>query len=214
MKATDWSLMFVTDDRITEDLPFLDVLEASLKGGVTVVQLREKSLSTHRFYQRAVAAKQLCDTYRVPLLINDRVDIALAIDAAGIHIGQSDLPVSVSRQLLGEHKIIGWSVSNADQAMEANKLEVDYIGLSPVFATATKTKDLDPPLGIEGLKELKAISNRPIVCIGGINEANAASLIQNGSDGLAVVSAISQAKDPEKAAKKLTEIILHNRTNT
>ena len=200
-------MMFVTDDRVTEDRQFLSILEASLKGGATVIQLREKKLSTRLFYQRALATKQLCTKYNIPLIINDRVDIALAIDADGVHIGQKDLPVGVSRELLGENKIIGWSVSNEKQAVDANRLSVDYIGLSPIFETATKKEDLDPALGIKGLLNLKQTSTKPIICIGGINEENAASVMQNGSDGIAVVSAISKAENPELATTKLKQII-------
>ncbi|MEM9362289.1 MAG: thiamine phosphate synthase [Bacteroidota bacterium] len=212
MKKVAYSLMFVTDERITEDVKFLSVLESSLKGGASIIQLREKVLNTRQFYERAIAAKKLCTKYNTPLIINDRIDIALAIHADGVHIGQKDLPVSVARELLGNTKIIGWSVSNEEQAVEANNLQVDYIGLSPIFSTATKTKDLDPPLGIEGLKKIRAISNKPIVCIGGVDASNTASTIQNGSDGIAVVSAISLADDPMQATKKLKEIVCQTGT--
>lgn len=207
MKRADCALIFVTDDRITEDRPFLKILESSLKGGVTMVQLREKKLNAKRFYQRALAVKKLCACYHVPLIINDRVDIALSIDADGVHLGQNDLPVGISRKLLGENKIIGYSVSNEKQAIEANKLEVDYVGVSPIFETITKKTDLEPPLGVEGLKRLKAISKNPLVCIGGITQENAPVILKNGSDGIAVVSAISQAKDPEQVAKTFASII-------
>ena len=207
MNKVDYSLMFVTDERITDNAQFLNILESSLKGGVSIVQLREKKLETKRFYERAATVKTLCSKYAVPFIINDRVDIALAVDADGVHLGQKDLPVVVVRDVLGNDKIIGWSVSNEEQAVEANDLEIDYIGLSPIFNTATKTKDLDPPLGIEGLKKIKAISNKPIICIGGINKENTGGIIKNGSDGIAVVSAISQATDPAKATKQLKEIV-------
>ena len=207
MKKVDYSLMFVTDERITNDLQFLNVLESSLKGGTSIVQLREKKLNTKHFYERALAVKNLCTKYNTPLIINDRIDVAMAIDADGVHIGQTDLPVSVARNLLGNNKIMGWSVSNEEQAAQANNFKVDYIGLSPIFSTDTKTKNLNIPLGIEGLRELKLISNKPIVCIGGINTKNTASIIQNGADGIAVVSAISQANNPQQATKQLKEII-------
>lgn len=200
-------MMFVTDDRISDDQDFFHVLESSLKGGATIIQLREKKMNTAQFYRRAVMAKKLCDRYHVPLIINDRLDIALAVDSDGVHVGQADLPVAVVRSLLGADKIVGWSVSNEEQAVKANDLAVDYIGLSPIFHTGTKTEDLEPPLGIEGLKELKSISNKPIVCIGGITKENTSDVIQNGADGIAVVSAISQAADPAKATNQLKEII-------
>lgn len=207
MKKTDYSLMFVTDERITDDREFLIVLESALKGGVSIVQLREKKLNTKPFYNRAIAVKDLCAKYNIPFIINDRIDIALAVNADGVHLGQKDLPVSAARALLGSNKIIGWSVSNEEQALEANHLEVDYIGLSPVFSTNTKTKDLNVPLGIEGLKRLKLISSKPIVCIGGVDEKNAASIMQNGADGIAVISAISQSNNSYQKTKILKKII-------
>lgn len=207
MKKADCSLIFVTDDRITEDPPFLKILESSLRGGVTMVQLREKFLSTKRFYQRALAVKPLCLNYGVPLIINDRVDIALSVDADGVHLGQEDLPIEGTRKLLGENKIIGYSVSNEPQLITANKQGVDYVGLSPIFETATKKTGLAPPLGVEGLRRLATMSARPLVCIGGITPENAPVVLENGSDGIAVVSAISQAEEPEKVAKLFTQII-------
>lgn len=207
MKAIDYSLMYVTDERITDNNAFLAILEASLKGGVTIVQLREKHLNTKSFYERALAAKALCSRYSTPFIVNDRLDIALATDADGVHLGQNDLPTSVARALLGHNKIIGWSVSNAAQAQQANALPINYIGLSPIFSTPTKTTDLDPPLKIDGLKELRAISTHPIVCIGGINAENTQEILLNGGDGIAVVSAISHALNPEEATKQLKEMI-------
>lgn len=212
MKQVDYSLMYVTDERITDDSQFLQILESSLKGGVSIVQLREKKLNTKAFYIRALAVNKLCLKYNIPLIINDRIDIALAIGADGVHIGQKDLPAPIARKLLGKNKIIGWSVSNVKQALEANNLDINYVGISPIFNTNTKTKDLDLPLGIEGLKEIKKISNKPIICIGGINIKNTASIIQNGSDGIAIVSAISQANNPEQATTQLKKIICQTGT--
>ncbi len=204
--------MFVTDERITDNRQFFSILESSLKGGVSIVQLREKKANSNDFYARAVYAKSRCSFYGVPLIINDRVDIALAVDADGVHIGQQDLSVAVVRQLLGQQKIIGWSVSNEQQAIESKDLAINYIGLSPIFDTTTKTDHLDPPLGIEGLIRFRSISNKPIICIGGIDQHNTAQIIQNGADGIAVVSAISQASDPLKATKQLNKIICQTGT--
>lgn len=199
----DPRLMYVTDNRITEDLPFFDILEQALAGGATLVQLREKTLNTHDYYQRALTCKQRCDAYNVPLIINDRADIALAVGAVGLHIGQQDLPYSVAREMLGEKALIGLSVSSEVQAQEAQHLEVDYIGVSPLFATQTKTQDLDPPLGLDGLAQIRKLFTGPIVVIGGVNTQNTAQAIAHGADGIAVVSAISGAADPKKATKEL-----------
>ncbi|GAA4850749.1 thiamine phosphate synthase [Algivirga pacifica] len=207
MSIIDYSLMYVTDDRITDDNAFFEILEATLKGGTTIVQLREKQLHTRAFYHRAVESKRLCDLYGIPLIVNDRIDIALAVDAHGVHIGQKDLPVAMARELLQANKIIGLSVSNVQQAHEANALAVDYIGLSPIFGTFTKTADLDPPLGIEGLKVIREVSSKPIVSIGGVDKGNAAEVMTNGSDGIAVVSAISKADNPENATRELRKVL-------
>ena len=203
MKKVDYSLMFVTDDRVTDDDLFINILEASLKGGATIIQLREKNLDTKAFFSRAKKVKHICKKYEVPFIINDRIDIALAVDANGVHLGQKDLPITVARKLLGKDKIIGLSVSNTKEALDANNQEIDYVGISPIFGTATKTKDLEKPLGLDGLIKIKEISSKILICIGGINKENAVKIIQNGADGIAVISAISQAINSEKATKTL-----------
>ncbi|GJM62920.1 thiamine phosphate synthase [Persicobacter diffluens] len=207
MRMVDYALMFVTDDRITDDATFLSILEAALKGGVTIVQLREKQLDTAAFLTRAKACKSLCSLFGVPLIINDRLDIALAVEADGVHLGQKDMPVMEARKLLGAEKIIGLSVSNVQQAADANAMNIDYIGLSPIFSTNTKTRDLEPPLRIDGLKEIRKVSNKPIVCIGGVDKTNTTEIIRNGSQGIAVISAISKSRDPENESKALKNII-------
>jgi thiamine-phosphate pyrophosphorylase len=207
MNNIDYSLMFVTDDSVTDDGAFFKILEGALKGGITIVQLREKSCTTNSFYKRASKAKTLCQAYHVPLIINDRIDIALAIDADGVHIGQTDMPYAIARALLGNNKIIGLSVSSIPQAIEAENLNADYIGISPIFDTSTKKSDLAPALGIAGLKMIRPIFLKAIVCIGGINKRNVADIIKNGANGVALISAISQAENPVKETEKLKKII-------
>jgi thiamine-phosphate pyrophosphorylase len=207
MNNTDYSLMYVTDDSITDDIVFFKILEDSLKGGATIIQLREKSCNTYSFYVRALKSKTLCQVYNIPLIINDRIDIALAVDADGIHIGQTDMPYAIARKLLGCTKLIGLSVSTISQAMEAENLTVDYIGISPIFDTATKKLDLAPSLGIEGLKTIRSLYSKPIICIGGVNKSNVKEIIKNGADGVAVISAISQAEYPKNETKLLKKII-------
>ncbi|MFD1553386.1 thiamine phosphate synthase [Putridiphycobacter roseus] len=213
MIKIDYSLMFVTDDRIGDDTAFFSILESALKGGATIIQLREKTLDTLHFYLRAVKAKTLCDTYKVPLIINDRVDIALAVAAAGLHIGENDLPKEVVRKLMGPNKIIGSSVSNKQQAITAQLSDVDYIGISPVFSTSSKIENLASPLGINGLVEIRKIFTNPIVCIGGINKDNTGKVMLNGANGIAVISAISKAESPTAATKQLKEIICQTGLN-
>lgn len=207
MEEVDYSLMYVTDDRITDDALFINILEASIKGGATIIQLREKNLDTSAFFTRAKKVKCICKKYKVPFIINDRIDIALAVDANGVHLGQKDIPIDVARKLLGKDKIIGLSVSNILEAVDANNQEINYIGISPIFETVTKTKDLEKPLGLNGLIKIKQISTKLIICIGGINKENAFEIIQNGADGIAVISAISQAKNPEAETRTLKNSI-------
>jgi thiamine-phosphate pyrophosphorylase len=207
MYKVDYSLIYVTDDSIKDDTAFFKILEDALKGGASIIQLREKSCNTISFYNRALKSKALCHAYRVPLIINDRIDIALAVEADGVHIGQTDMPYSKARELLGATKIIGLSVSKSEQAIEAENLKVDYIGISPIFNTATKKSDLAPSLGIDGLKMIRPLFSKPIVCIGGVHQKNVANIIKNGANGVAVISAISKAEQPEKETKNLKEII-------
>lgn len=207
MTKVNYALMYVTDDSIADNSAFFHTLEAALKGGATIIQLREKNRDTKTFYKRALKAKQLCAKYQIPLIINDRLDIALAIDADGIHLGQTDMPAEIARKLIGPQKIIGLSVSNTTQVNVAKNLPIDYIGISPIFATNSKVDHLDSPVGIEGLKKIRKDFSKPITCIGGINSTNTAEIIENGSDGIAVISAISKATDPEKATKQLKDLI-------
>ena len=171
-----------------------------------MVQLREKDASTGEFVELAFRLKEILKPYNVPLIINDRVDVALAVDAEGLHIGQSDMPYEIARILLGPDKIIGLSVENMDDLLEANRLDVDYVGISPVYGTPTKT-DTAEPFGLEGLRRAVALSDHPTVAIGGMNAGTIADVIAAGTDGVAVVSAICSADSPRSAAKELLEII-------
>lgn len=206
MKDIDLSLYLVTDKGLSKGRSHEYIVEEAIKGGVTVVQLREKEISSRDFYQLAKSLKQHLTPHNIPLIINDRLDIALAVDAEGLHIGQSDLPYSIARKLLGKDKIIGLSVETIEQAQEANDLGVDYIGLSPVFSTDTK-HDINTPLGLSGIKEIAAFTKHKTVAIGGINTSNAQSIIQQGADGIAVISAIVSHENPMEAAAELRLLI-------
>lgn len=205
-KSFDLSLYLVTDRELSLGRPLEFIVEEAVKGGVTMVQLRENNCSSLEFYQLARKLKALLQPHKVPLIINNRADIALAVDADGLHIGQSDLPWQVARRLLGPDKILGLSVETIQQAEEANEQDIDYIGISPVFATPTKT-DTAPPFGLAGIKAVSAVSQHPSVGIGGINCENAAQIIAHGANGIAVVSAISAAENPRLSAKQLLNII-------
>ncbi len=206
MKDFDPSLYLVTDRMLAHGRTTEFITEQAVKGGVTMVQLREKKCTTNEFVSIAFRLKKLLASYNIPLIINDRLDVALAVDADGLHIGQQDMPYTIARKILGYDKIIGLSVENIEQAKEANKLDVDYIGISPVFITGTKT-DTGTPLGLEGLKEIAAFSNHIIVGIGGIHAGNAADVIKSGAHGVAVVSAIVAADDPLHAAHEIKKVI-------
>ena len=203
MKKLDLSLYLVTDK--SDDVEkFLNTIEEAIKGGVTVVQIREKTADTLDFYNLALKVKEITTKYNVPLIINDRVDIALAIDADGVHVGQSDMPCDVTRRLIGKDKILGVSAATVDEAQKAEKDGADYIGTGAVFPTATK--DDAPSVTKEELKEVVDSIEIPVVAIGGINLKNAHELTDTGIAGLSVVSAIISADNPKKASQELLNI--------
>jgi len=196
----------VTDRGLCRNRPLQDVVLQAVQGGAGYVQLREKGLSTRGFVEEAIRIKKLLAPYHVPLIINDRIDVALASGADGVHIGQEDMPYDIVRRLMGPQAIIGLSVETWEDVEASEKLDVNYIGVSPVFATPTKT-DTKEPWGLAGMKKIKAYSRHPLVAIGGINESNAAAVVRAGADGLAVVSAICSADDPRAEALRLKNII-------
>ncbi len=203
----DYSLYLVTDEKVSKGRSIINVVRLAVEGGVTIVQLREKELSTRQFIERALELKKILNPLRVPLIINDRVDIAIAINADGIHIGQSDMPFEMVKQMVPKEMIIGLSVETMEQAREAEKYDIDYLGVSPIFSTPTKTNFNERPWGLEGLKKLRSFSKHKLVAIGGINTNNVADVINAGADGVSVVSAICSSNDPKIAAKELLEIV-------
>lgn len=203
----DLSLYLVTDRPLSRGRSIEWIVDEAVKGGVTMVQLREKDCSTREFIELAICLKQKLQPQNIPLIINDRLDVALASDANGLHIGQCDMPYSIARRLLGTGKIIGLSVENMQQAREANFIDVDYIGISPVFSTQTKS-DTAQPFGLEGVNEIMSFMKHPAVAIGGINPGNAADVINAGANGIAVVSSICSADDPQQSAWNLKQILI------
>jgi thiamine-phosphate pyrophosphorylase len=208
----DFGLMLVTDRALSRGRPLEDVVDAAVRGGVTAVELREKEWPTRKFLELARRLKDRLDAAGVPLLINDRADIALAVGAAGAHFGQDDLPFLAARRLLGPGTAIGLSIETPAQAAEAEGWDVSYLGVSPVFATPTKT-DAKTPWGLDGLRRLRQLTGHRLVAIGGIDAANAAHVLEAGADGLAVVSAVCSAPDPEAAARALREILDRSRAS-
>lgn len=203
MNKIDLSLYLVTDN--SDDVEkFLNTIEEGIKGGVTVVQIREKTAETLDFYELALKVKEITTRYNVPLIINDRVDVALAIDADGVHVGQSDMPCDVTRKLIGKDKILGVSAATIEEAKKAERDGADYIGTGAVFPTATK--DDAPSITKQDLKNVVESINIPVVAIGGITLENAHELTDTGIAGLSVVSAIMSSENPKKSSEELLNI--------
>ena len=176
-------------------------VESALRGGTTVIQLREKDCSSREFYELGLRVKKITDAYHAPLIINDRVDIALAVGAAGVHVGQGDLPCKVVREIVGPDMIVGVSAATLDEAVQAEEDGADYLGVGAMYATATKTDTR--PVSMEELLKIRAAVKIPIVVIGGINQQTLGNFKGTGVNGLAVVSAIVAQPDPEAAAREL-----------
>ena len=202
----DYSLYLVTDRALSLGRSTVEVVRAAIRGGVSCVQLREKGCSTREFMDEARLLKALLAGTGVPLFINDRLDVALAVGADGVHLGQNDLAIADARRLVGNRMIIGISAESVADAIRAEAEGADYIGASPVFTTPTKT-DTAPPLGLDGLRAIRRAVQLPLVAISGINADNAAQVLRAGADGLAVVSAIVSAPCPRTAAAGLRQRI-------
>lgn len=208
-------IYLVTDRGLCRGRSLLEVVRMAVQGGASCVQLREKDLPTRAFVEEALAVKNILAPHRVPLMINDRIDVALACGADGIHVGQEDMPYETARRLMGPKAIIGLSVETWADVEASRDLDVDYLGVSPVFATPTKT-DTKEPWGLEGLRKIKAFSRHPLVAIGGISQINAREVTEAGADCLAVVSAICSAGNPAEATARLKhafDVALRSREN-
>ena len=199
-------LLYAVTDRmwLKDGEGLTDVCRKVLENGATFLQIREKDLDENTFEQEAEALKELCASYRVPYVVNDSVEIAMDIDADGVHIGQSDMEYRKAREILGEDKIIGLSAGNLQEAIDAEKMGADYIGVGAVFHTDTK-KDTTA-MSFEELKEITDTVSIPVVAIGGISADNLMQLAGTGIDGISVISAIFGQKDPGAATKKLVEL--------
>ena len=206
MVRPDYTLYLVTDRGLARGRPLAAIVRAAVAGGVTCVQLREKNIGTREFLEEARALRAVTRETGVPLIINDRVDIALDAGADGVHLGQRDMPLAAARKSGPPGWLIGVSAESVADAVRAEREGADYIGVSPVFATPTKP-DHAPPLGLEGLRAIRAAVKIPLVAIGSIQLSNARQVIGAGADGLAVVSAILAAEAPEAAAAELRKAI-------
>lgn len=200
----DYTLYLVTDRQLMSCDSLTEAVEQAILGGCTMIQLREKELSSLEFYNQAVAVKQVTDKYHIPLIINDRIDIAMAVQATGVHIGQHDLPAAAVRKVIEENMLLGVSASSIAEAIQAQQDGADYLGVGAMFPTGTKT-DADS-VSMEELQKIRAAVSLPIVVIGGINKGNAGRFKPMGIDGLAVVSAIIAQSDIKAAAAELKDL--------
>lgn len=198
-----YPLYLVTDEKACKGKDFYESVEASIRGGAKIVQLREKNMDTRDFFKRALKLKEICHKHGVDFVINDRLDIAIAVDADGVHLGQSDMPIQKAKEILGHKKIIGISAKNMEEALEAQKYGADYIGVGAIFVTDTK-KD-SGLVDLETLKEMTDQINIPVLAIGGIGLGKLGYLKDTGIDGICVISDILGSDDPEKRTRELLE---------
>ena len=201
MKSFDTSLYLVTDRSGMGDCEFESKIRSAVEGGCTMVQLREKNINSYLMYQRALSIKKITDEYHIPLIINDRLDIMLAVGADGVHLGQQDIPVKIARKLIGKDKIIGVSAHCPEEAEKAERDGADYLGVGAIFPTETKKDIIITPVNV--LREIKETVSVPVVAIGGINQNNINTLKGSHVDGVAVISAIMKSKDPKGSAAAL-----------
>jgi thiamine-phosphate pyrophosphorylase len=206
MKNLDTTLYFITDSTCVPEERFLLVVEAACKGGATIIQLREKDKSTREYMQLAEAVHAITSRYGIPLIIDDRVDVALAIGAEGVHVGQSDMPVSMARKLMGEDKIVGATAKTVPQALEAFEQGADYLGCGAIYPTTTHVKTVITP--VETLKDVVKAVPIPVNAIGGLNKDNIFVLKGAGIAGVCAVSAIMKVDNPETATRELKEAFL------
>ena len=202
----DWSVYVITDRRTAGDRSLLDIVRAAIRGGATVVQLREKEASTPAMIELGQALLEVTRAAGIPLIVNDRVDVALAIGAEGVHVGQDDMPAAIARRLIGPDRILGVSARTVEEAIQAERDGANYLGAGDVFGTPTKP-DAGPPIGVEGLRQIVRAVSIPVVAIGGVTPQNAAAAVEAGAVGVAVISAVVGAPDPEVAARRLREIV-------
>ncbi|MGB6064190.1 MAG: thiamine phosphate synthase [Desulfomonilaceae bacterium] len=199
---SSWETYLVTDRTVSRGRSTLEIVMAAAAGGISAVQLRAKELSTRILYEEALKIRDFLRSSRTPLIVNDRVDLALALDADGVHLGQNDIPVKIARRILGPDRTIGLSVEQPTQINDEAETYADYLGISPIFLTSTKP-ELNSAWGLEGLRQARAMTGLPLVAIGSIKLENAREVISAGADCVAVVTAIVAADDPAEATRLL-----------
>ena len=202
-----WRLHVLTDRKMSRGRTHLQVAEAAIAGGADVLQLRDKEASSGLLYREALRLRKLTREAKVPFIVNDRLDIALAVGADGVHVGQSDLPASVVRRILGPGKILGVSAVTVEEAIRAEKDGADYLGVGPVFEARGTKPDAGEPQGVDRIAQIRRHCRLPIVAIGGIDAENARKVRKAGADAAAVISAIVAADDIAQAARRLKAIL-------
>ncbi|MBI4759490.1 MAG: thiamine phosphate synthase [Chloroflexi bacterium] len=202
----NWELYVITDAKLSRGRSHREVIQAAIAGGATVVQYREKETGTRRMVEEGQELRALCRQMGVPFIVNDRLDVALAVEADGVHVGQDDMPAKLARKLLGSEKILGVSATNLAEAVQGEKDGADYLGVGPIYATGTKP-DAAPPMGAAGLAEVVCHVSIPVIAIGGINANNVEEVIATGADGAAVISAIVSAEDIRATTQELLQRI-------
>ena len=210
MKKIDTTLYFITDSTNYDEKEFLERVEKALSGGVTIMQLREKDRTTREYISLAEKVHSIAQKYKVPLIIDDRTDVALAVGAEGVHLGQSDMPIDTARKIVGDKMIIGATTKTVEQALEACKNGADYLGVGAIYPTTTKVKTV--LTSVDTLKDIVKAVSVPVNAIGGLNKDNIDVLKGSGISGICAVSAIMKADDPQTAARELKQAFLsmHN----
>jgi thiamine-phosphate pyrophosphorylase len=204
MGRMNLSLYLVTDDKYFTDRDLVDTIEKALQGGVTAVQYRFKNKTTRQMYEELLVLRELTRRYGADLVVNDRVDLAMAVDADGVHVGKEDLPPDVVRKIVRDSMYIGYSVNSVEDLREVNHLPIDYIGFGSVYETTTKENY--KLVGIEGLRQAVKLTSKPVVAIGGITSYRIKEVLEAGTKGVAVVSAILGFEDVKSAAQTLAQV--------
>jgi thiamine-phosphate pyrophosphorylase len=202
--TNDFDVYLVTDAELSADRSTVEIVESAIRGGVDIVQLREKGANARERYELGKELRELTREAEIPLVVNDRVDLATAIDADGVHLGDDDLPISAAREQIGTDAIVGRSVSTPEAAREAESEGADYLGVGAVYGTTSK--DTDPEqsnIGLDRVRAIRETTDLPFVGIGGVTPDNARPVVEAGADGVAVISAITAAEDPEAATRRL-----------
>jgi thiamine-phosphate pyrophosphorylase len=207
IRIPNWTLYIITDEELSKGRSHLEISEASIKGGADVIQLRDKTASSHKLFETAIQIRKITEKAGVQFIVNDRLDIALAANADGLHVGQDDLPALVARRFLGPDKILGASAKSIEEAIRAEKDGADYLGVGPIFEARGTKADAGKPKGLQLIKDIHQKCLLPIVAIGGINLKNISSVIEAGAQCAAVISAVVSAPDLSNAVQSLKDQI-------